>query len=252
MLIVSPHFPPSNAPDYHRIRLALPHLFSSGWEAEILAVEPDGITGERDPMLERSLPAGLPLHRVKAWPARRTRLIGLGDLALRSHRQLRQRGDALLATGRFDLVFFSTTQFGVLNLGPRWQRRWCIPYVIDFQDEWISSYHDKRKHVVPPGGRAKFAFAQWRARRDEAPVVREAAQIISVSARYNTAMVARQEGISSAKFHELPIGGTAEDFAFLAKEKICQTVFDPEDGCRHWVYVGRGGPGFNLSRNCFF
>jgi hypothetical protein len=41
VLIVSPHFPPTNAPDMQRVRMSLPHFHKFGWRASVLAVAPD-------------------------------------------------------------------------------------------------------------------------------------------------------------------------------------------------------------------
>ena len=38
VLIISPHFPPTNAPDMQRVRMILPYLSESGMTAEVLAV----------------------------------------------------------------------------------------------------------------------------------------------------------------------------------------------------------------------
>ena len=52
VLIVSPHFPPINAPDMQRVRLALPYLRELGWEPTVIAVGPDLVEGGvRDPLL---------------------------------------------------------------------------------------------------------------------------------------------------------------------------------------------------------
>ena len=87
VLIVSPHFPPINAPDHHRVRLALPWLAQHGWNAEILTVHPDDIESPLDETLARTLPPGLTVHSVPAVSPRLTRLLGFGNLAWRAYRQ---------------------------------------------------------------------------------------------------------------------------------------------------------------------
>jgi hypothetical protein len=64
VLIVSPHFPPVNAPDMQRVRLALPYLRAQGWEPTVLAVAPEYIEGGvREPLLESTYPADVPVVR---------------------------------------------------------------------------------------------------------------------------------------------------------------------------------------------
>ena len=252
VLIVSPHFPPTNAADHHRVRLALPHFAEHGWEAEVLAVRPEAIESVPDPDLGKSLPAGSVVHRVSAVPFRWTRRFSCGNLAARAYWSLRFRGDTLLATGRFDLVFFSTTQFGVLRLAPYWQRRYAVPYVLDFQDEWVSSYYRRHPRHPRPGGRLKYALSQWRARWQERAVVRGAAQIVSVSTAYHRSLRRRHPRLARAALHVLPFGGAAADFSFLEKLGSRQTFFAPQDGCTHWVSIGRGGADMLPAVGAFF
>jgi len=65
LLIVSPHFPPINAPDMQRVRLALPYLRAHGWEPTVLAIAPDSIEGGRArSVLEKTYPADIRVVRV--------------------------------------------------------------------------------------------------------------------------------------------------------------------------------------------
>src|SRR5271157_1900814 len=109
VLIVSPHFPPVNAPDHQRVRMSLPHLGEFGWEAHVLAVDPRFVEAGADPDLVATLPPATPVTRVGALPAGLTRRLGLGNLGLRAFWTLRGAGNRLLREGRFDLVYFSTT-----------------------------------------------------------------------------------------------------------------------------------------------
>jgi len=66
VLIVSPHFAPTNAPDMQRARLALPYFKELGWEPVVLAVAPEFIEGGvLEPLLESTYPADTRIIRVK-------------------------------------------------------------------------------------------------------------------------------------------------------------------------------------------
>jgi hypothetical protein len=60
-----------------------------------------------------------------------------------------------------------------MALGPRWKRQFGVPYVLDFQDPWLSDYYDEHPSVRPPGGRLKYGFSRWLAGRMEPAAVRE-------------------------------------------------------------------------------
>lgn len=240
VLIVSPHFAPTNAPDSQRVRTALPYLRELGWEAQILSVQPNFVEHPHDPYLCQTLPAQVPITRVAALPTRYTRRLGLGSLGLRCLPFMQQAGDRLLATQAFDLVFFSTTIFPVMALGPRWLKRFGVPYVLDLQDPWRSQYHQSGQ-TRPPGGHWKYAVAQAMAEVLEPRAMRQVSHIISVSPTYPQVLQQRYPWLREEQFTVLPFGAPEADFEQLPQMQIRQSIFDPEDGCCHWVYVGRGG-----------
>jgi hypothetical protein len=191
LLIISPHFPPVNGADMQRIRLFLPYLQDWGISAEVLCVDPLSVAAPRDGWLEEALPRSVPIHRVGAMGLEWGRVPGLGTLTFRALGALRRTGDALLNGGAFDLIYFSTTQFGLHVLGPEWKRKFGVPFVMDYQDPWVSDYYREHPDVVPPGGRLKYAVSSWLSRRQEPLVLRCCSGITSVSAAYPRQLQAR-------------------------------------------------------------
>ncbi len=127
-----------------------------------------------------------------------------------------------------------------MSLGPRWKRRFGTHYVLDLQDPWLSDYY-ARTGTRPPGGWWKYRFSQHLARRSEPAAVRGAAHIISVSPAYPQAIADRYPGLPPERFTVLPFGAPEADVELVRRLNLRQTIFDPADGCRHWVYLGRGG-----------
>ena len=252
LLIVSPHFPPINAPDMQRVRLALPYLREHGWDPTVLAIAPDSIEGGvRDPLLEKTYPADIRVVRVSGLSPRLTRWARVGNLWWRCGRALTRAGEALLAAEHFDLVFLSTTQFSAFQLGPRWLRRFGVPYVLDYQDPWINDYY-RRTHTRPPGGRLKFALSQWVARQIEPDALRLASGIIAVSDSYGKTLADNYPWFDAGKVQLLPFGASVTDFEALADYRPAQPLIDFGDGLFHHVYAGRCGPDMRFAMSALF
>ena len=241
IMIVSPHFPPTNAADMHRVRLTLPFYRELGWQSEILAVEPEQVAAPQDPWLFEMLPSDVPVHRVRGLGLEWSRIPGLGTLDFRALLALRRGGDHILAHQRFDLIYFSTTAFPVHILGPHWARTWGVPFVMDYQDPWITSYYQQHRDVVPPGGRLKYAVVNRLGRWAEPYVLRRCAGITSVSEEYTQQLLDRYAFAAKIPSLVVPFPGAERDLREAAKSGVEQSYFDPCDGNTHWVCVGVSG-----------
>ncbi len=179
--------------------------------------------------------------RTGALPVKHTKRVGLGSLSLRCFPHLLRAGDRILVKEKFDLVYFSTTAFTVMALGPRWHRRFGVSYVLDFQDPWLSDYHKNPGSPKPPGGRFKYGFSQVMAQILEPDAMRQVSHVISVSPEYPKTLLQRYSWLRQDQFTVLPFGAPEKDFEQLPSLNVQQRIFDPNDGKQHWVYVGRGG-----------
>lgn len=252
VLIVSPHFPPVNAPDMQRVRLALPFLRGLGWDPVVLTIAPEHVEGAvLDPLLVETIPADISITRVGGIPARITRRFGFGSLWWRCGGALRRAGDALLAREKFDLVFFSTTQFDAFTLGLRWWRRYRVPYVLDYQDPWVNDYY-RRTRTRPPGGYLKYQFAQFTARLREPETLRHAAAVVTVSQAYGPDLLSRYRWLEAARIHTLPFGTSEGDFDIARRHRPTRPLVPVGDGKIHLVYAGRCGRDMTLSLTLLF
>lgn len=247
ILAISPRFAPTNGADTHRIRLLLNHAAASGWEAEVLAVDAVGVVGPIDQWLAVSLPANVPVHRVRAWQLRGW---GLNGLAQRSFWPLYRKGCELLASGRFDLVFFSTTEFALHVLGPLWKRKYGVPFCMDYQDPWVNDYYRMHPEVTPPGGRFKYAIADRLHRVMERYVVPACSGYLAVSQGY-LADLKRRYGNDASGKPMLVRPFPAEP----AELKALETHVNAEGMASTymiWRYIGRGGPDMARAARAFF
>ncbi|MFM8720242.1 MAG: glycosyltransferase, partial [Chthoniobacterales bacterium] len=252
VLIVSPHFPPVNAADMHRVRMVLPFLRENGWEAEVLAVRSEAVAAPKDEWLEAGLPEDVPIHRVKALGLGWSRVPGLGTLGWRALPATQRAGDALLREKKFDLVYFSSTQWPVHLAGPHWKRRSGVPFAMDYQDPWVNDYYRRHPEVTPPGGRLRYAAADALSRWTEPRVLRECSGYTSVSEAYPADLTRRYPWSATIPHVVMPFPGSERDFERVRSEDVRQTQFDPQDGKRHWVYVGRGGKDMETAAHALF
>lgn len=252
VLIISPHFPPVNAPDHQRIRMSLPYFQEFGWEPFVLTVHPEFVEAFTDPLLEKMVPSDVKVIRTGAWPVAQTRKVGIGSLALRALTYMMKAGDRLIVEEKIDLVYFSTTVFPVMALGPAWYDHFGVPYVIDFQDPWLSDYYNRAGAPKPPGGRIKYGISQGVARILEPYTMRKVSHAISVSPAYSQMLLNRYPWLREDQFTVLPFGAAEKEFEYLPKLNVRQTIFDPRDGKRHWVYVGRAGHDMALALRILF
>jgi hypothetical protein len=231
--------------------MALSHFREFGWEPVVLAVAPEFSDNSRDDSLAATIPDDIEIHRVRALPAGITKRVGIGNLALRSHPYLRARGNELLSSRKFDLIFFSTSLFPVMSLGPVWRKRFGIPYVLDFQDPWISDYYNDSA-LTPPGGKLKYALSNLLGRALEPRVVREAAHVVVVSPAYPELLRARYPDLNGKGFTVLPFAASEKDVELARTSKIDHDVFVSNDGFIHWVYAGVVGAIMDKSLRAFF
>lgn len=156
LLVVSTWCPAMLA-DMQRIRLLAGSFRECGWAVEILA--PDA-TFQPDysiePNPERFFP-DVPLHRVGPWMPGLFRLLQAGTIGWRALVPVGCKGDELLASSRFDLVYFSTTVHLLTCWGSRWRRRHGVPYIADVHDP---VYKTERRYAT-----SQRRFKAWMADR---------------------------------------------------------------------------------------
>ncbi len=243
VLVVSPHFPPTNAPDAQRVRMVLPYLQDFGVEAEVLCVDPANVAAPIDDWLLHSVPSDVPIHRAHAWSLKFGVIPGFGTLSNRAMFGLRRVGNRVLKQKRFDLVYFSTTQFKVHLLGPYWKRRFGVPFCLDYQDPWVNDYYHLHPQIRPPGGRLKFGLNYKLSARAEPKVLRECSGVTSVSPAYIRQIKSRYPFMADHfPVRVLPFPGDKSDLDLVRKSTVIQqSFFSPKEGIFNWVYVGRGG-----------
>lgn len=235
VMIVTPSFPPVNAPDMQRVRQSLPFYADFGWDPYVLAVRPEA-SDQIDSLLEATVPAGIPIRRVAAVPKSWSRALGIGNAAIRAWPFLLVAGHELIRRHKIDLVYFSTTMFLSLPMGRLWKRWTGAPYVVDMQDPWVTDYYDTHPGVAPP----KYGLARRAHALLEPWTMREADGLIAVSPDYVETLHQRYPQLRSRPSAVLPFGVATTDFDLVARQPQANPFFTPGSGV-HGVYTGAGG-----------
>jgi glycosyltransferase involved in cell wall biosynthesis len=245
VLCISPHFPPVNAADMHRLRQLLPYFKEFGWQPIVFGVNPIFIEAGQDNLLTTMVPGDIEVRHVSAFPPSLTRKFGLGNLGFRSWLQYRQAIDRYLAQTHVDLIFFSTTVFTVITLGPHWKRKFGVPFVVDLQDPWRNDYY----LGVPASERQpKFWFDYRQKKILERLTMPHVDGILAVSAHYIDVLRERYAMLRDRESLVLPFGAMEDDIAIASQLPAVL----PENDRVRVVYVGRGGRDMTFAFSVLF
>ena len=233
-----------------RLRQSLPYFRAHKWEPEIIAVDWAFVeVNSLDNLLVQSFPADFKIHWIKAWTVEKTRKFGLGSLSMRSYFHFMKKGNEILSRDKFDLVFFSTTAFHVLALGPYWKKKFGVPFIIDIQDPWRNDFYlDKPRNERPPKFRLSYSIDKYL----EARTIPKAAGIIAVSKAYIDVFHKRYPGSNSIPALVLPFGGNKIDFDIAAGVTDLSRLVTPDLKKKNIIYIGRGGNDLKRATGIFF
>jgi len=221
VLIISPYFPPVNAADMQRIRMSLTYFKQFGLGAEVVTVNPRYCDFVKDDLLVETIPVDVKIYEVNAFSKNWTKWIGLGSIALRSLYFYYKKVNRLLKNNQYDLIYFSTTQFPVCVLGNYWNKRYHIPYVIDFQDPWHSDYYqNKPKHERPP----KYCFSYRLNKFLEGIAMKRVGGLIAVTDSYISALKERYPHLRSVPSSVITFGAFDPDFKIAAKNNVASYI----------------------------
>jgi len=208
ILIITPHYPPSNLAAVHRSRLFAQHLPSLGWEPIILTVHEKFYEEQLDWNLFDLIPKNQRIEKVKAIKITQPRLIG--DIGLRGFFQLRRRALELINSEKIDFVYIPIPSFYMALIGPYLFKKTGIKYGIDYIDPWVHQF---------PGSEKVFSrhwFSTKLAKFLEPIAVKHASLITGVSEGYYKAVLERNPHLTNQAITvAMPYGGEERDHLFI-------------------------------------
>jgi hypothetical protein len=230
ILILYPHFPPSNLAGVHRARLFAQHLPSFGWEPVVLTVHEDFYEEKLDRNLEKLLPATLRIEKVNAKPLGKKRLIG--DIGLRGFTSLYKKAKKLITEEHFDFLYIPIPSFYCALLGRRLQHSTGIKYGIDYIDPWVHTFPGSEKYF------SRHWFSTKLARFLEPIAIKKASLITGVAEGYYNSVLQRNPHLKNITTGSMPYGGEAADHEIIKLLNIEPYLFQPKVGKLQLVYAG--------------
>lgn len=232
ILIIYPHFPPSNLAGVHRPRLFAQHLSKFGWTPVILTVDEAYYEEKLDWNLVKLLSTDLKVVKVQARKIGKSRFIG--DIGLRAFFQLYKKAKQLIQEERIDFLYIPIPSFYVALLG-RWLNRTTrIPYGIDYIDPWVHHF---------PGSEKVFSrhwlstkIASWL----EPIAVKNASLITGVAAGYYLPVFDRNPHLlkKGIVHGAMPYGGEQKDHELLNSLQISPYLFKSNPNKVQLIYAG--------------
>lgn len=231
IIIIAPHFPPSNLAGVHRSRLFAQHLPNFGWEPIIVTVDEKYYEEETDPYIEKLLPDDLRIEKVKALPVKPIKIIG--EIGIRAFFPLLFRILKLAKQENINFLYIPIPSNFAALLGPLVHKLTGINYGIDYIDPWVHTW---------PGSEKRFTKA-WLSRKMgeilEPLAVKKASLITGVAPGYFEAVLERNPHLKqNALTTAMPYGGEKKDHEIIHSLNIKPYLFEKESGILNFVYAG--------------
>lgn len=230
ILIISPHYPPSNLAAVHRSRLFAQHLPAFGWEPIILCVNERDYEEDLDWNLQALLPKEQCIEKVHAFPVTKPRFIG--DIGLRAYFQLRRKALELVRKDKIDFVYIPIPSFYVSLIGTYLNRKTKVKFGIDYIDPWVHQF---------PGSEKRFSrhwFSTQLASYLEPKALQNVSLITGVAEGYYQKVVERNPSLTkTCVFGAMPYGGEKQDHLAVKELGIKPYLFQNNSNVQ-LIYAG--------------
>ncbi|MGE6220842.1 hypothetical protein ACQKCH_13520 [Nubsella zeaxanthinifaciens] len=231
IVIISPHFPPSNLAAVHRSRLFAQHLPEFGWEPIIVTVHEKYYEEELDPNLEKLLPKELRVVKTNALSTKPIRIIG--DIGIRGFYSMYKTTVELIINEKVDFLYIPIPSHFAALLGRLIHKKTGVKYGIDYIDPWVHQWPGTEKKLSKHWWSMKLA--EWL----EPWAVKNASLITGVAEGYYKDVLERNPHLKRNSLQvAMPYGGEKEDIKILKSLKLKPYLFEKKNGVKDFVYGG--------------
>lgn len=211
LLIIYPHWPPSNLAGVHRARLISNYLSEFGWQAHVLTVSEEFYEEAHDAEIVKTVNPKTQVYKVAAKSIRNTNRY-VGDIGLRAFRNLEQKAIEIINEKSIDFLWAPIPSFYNAVIARRVHNSTGIPYGIDYIDPWVDSFV----------GQEKIFSKAWLSNRLahvlEPYSVKKASLISGVSEAYYQSVLKRNFSDAKIKHIGMPYGFDPHDHDIKIKD----------------------------------
>jgi len=229
LLIIYPHWAPSNLAGVHRSRLISNFLTQFGWQPHILTVKSEFYEEKLDFDLLKTVNTSTKVYYTNAMkPPKYIRFFG--DIALRAMPNLYNAAKKIIKEQQIDFIWIPIPSFYTAILGRLLHGKTKIPYGIDYIDPWVNGFVDYEK----PFSRAWLS--NQLASKLEPFSVKKASLISGVSTAYYQGVLDRNFKNKKIEHVGMPYGFDPNDHEI--KLENIELPWKMHENCKAWVYAG--------------
>ncbi len=226
ILIIYPHWPPSNLAGVHRARLISNFLPDFDWHPVILTVKHTYYEEKSDFDIVKTVASTSEIIYTDALPVRKPRIIG--DIGLRAFKYLKKEALKIIKEKKIDFIWIPIPSFYVAVLGRILHDKTGIPYGIDYIDPWVRDISN-RKNI-------RSVLSNMLARILEPYAVKKAALISGVSKAYYQPVIKRNFKNRKPVDVAMPYGFDPNDHKIVLEN--INYPWDTCKNCKPLVYAG--------------
>jgi hypothetical protein len=234
LLIIYPHWPPSNLAGVHRPRLIANFLQEFGWNPIILTVSPEYYEETPDSDIRKTVAEGIEVIYTKALPVTKPRIIG--DIGIRAFPFLYTAALALIKARKIDFIWIPIPSFYTSLLGRLLYEKTAVPYGIDYIDPWVRDIHNRKDWR----SRMSLQVANW----IEPLAIKKASLISGVSEAYYRPVISRNFKDKAFAHVGMPYGFDPGDHNIILDQ--LELPWTGIKNCRPFVYAGAFLPNAHL------
>jgi len=226
ILIIYPHWPPSNLAGVHRARLISNFLPNFDWQPIMLTVKSEYYEEKLDYDFVKTVSPQTEVIYTEARKIGKTRIIG--DIGLRSYKHLKKEALKIIQERKIDFIWIPIPSFYVAVLGRTLHNKTKTPYGIDYIDPWVRDISN-RKNI-----RSKLSNIV--AKILEPYAVKKARLISGVSTPYYQPVLDRNFKNKNIEHVGMPYGFDPNDHK--VKLENIKYPWDNLQNCKPIIYAG--------------